>query len=97
MPILLRLVALSARTLIAVLSAALIAPVVLASVPALLVTSFTADGPGRWKTLIGQITTWTGTVLSTASGHTLVLPRQRTRRSPAVAGLAPTAAGERRG
>ncbi|WP_018569217.1 hypothetical protein [Streptomyces sp. PsTaAH-124] len=96
MPILLRLAALPARSLIAALSAALIAPVVLASVPALLVTSFTADGPGRWKTLIGQITAWTHTVLSTAPQLTSSMPRQRTRRPAAPAGRARTAAGERR-
>ncbi len=62
--LLLRLAGLPTRSLIAVLSAALLLLVVLASVPALVASSFTANGKDRSDSLIRQITAWTRTLLT---------------------------------
>lgn len=78
MPAILRLATLPARSLIALLSAILLLPIVLASLPALLVTSFTPDGPNRWQTLIEQITTWTRTLLTAGPDDTSTTPRPQT-------------------
>ncbi|MFC8709043.1 hypothetical protein ACFUCQ_03760 [Streptomyces sp. NPDC057197] len=83
----LRLAALPARSLVAVLGALLIAPVVLAALPALLVTSFTPDGPNRWQILIEQITAWTRTALS--SGPEDAPAPARRRRAPRPPSPAP--------
>ncbi|EYT81405.1 hypothetical protein CF54_19735 [Streptomyces sp. Tu 6176] len=80
----LRLAALPARSLVAVLGALLIAPVVLASLPALLVTSFTPDGPNRWQILIEQITAWTRTALSSGPADAPAPARRRRGPAPAV-------------
>ncbi|MFB7668956.1 hypothetical protein ACFC1R_34420 [Kitasatospora sp. NPDC056138] len=71
MPALARLAALPTRSLIAILSAALLLLVVLASMPALLLDPFLTPGAGgeRGDSLIRQITAWTRTLLTPSAGH----------------------------
>ncbi|MFB7506969.1 hypothetical protein [Streptomyces broussonetiae] len=75
MPAILRLAGLPARSLIALLSAILLLPIILASLPALLVMSFTTDGPARCQTMTEQIITWSRILLVTRPDERSTPPR----------------------